>query len=193
MGGSFWLSFLTGRISRADINKLADLMGLPANISGSTLAGNFKGREITVVIRPRQSRSGLYNVLYQCTIAIPPEISLIAREHNPLLSFLRPHPPIAEQTGRNLIEARFHLETTPPVLEYILLNSLDFCYSLLLFPLPSLIIDNQQLTCQPVQAVHDLLEVPATMEKICQFVTIFEQVFTEVIVQSSNLSTASDK
>ena len=152
-----------------------------------TLAGSYQGRAVTIILRWVGTRRGHYQVSYQIGLAIPADIKLVAKEYDALLSFHNtpPHIPANQQTGQSMMEARFKLTTTPTALLALLRNSLDFCYSILLFPLPALAIKEQQLTCEQRSGGALLPDIAVTLEMLCRFAHEFEQVMASLPVQYS--------
>ena len=169
-----------------DAKALANQLGFALTQTDTiTLAGSYQGRAVTIILRWVGTRRGHYQVSYQIGLAIPADIKLVAKEYDALLSFHNtpPHIPANQQTGQSMMEARFKLATTPTALLAPLRNSLDFCYSLLLFPLPALTIKEQQLACEQITTLALLPEITFTLEKLCRFAHEFEQVMASLPTQ----------
>lgn len=165
---------------------LADQLGFSLTKTDKiTLSGRYQGRAVTIILQWINVRRGRYQVTYQVSLTIPADVNLVAKERNALLNFFRPQVPVIHQTGQSMVEARFKVTTTPTSLGTVLHNSLDFCYSLLLFPLPGLTIKEQQLACKQITALALLPAITLTLEKLCRFAHEFEQVMTSLPAQQN--------
>jgi hypothetical protein len=171
-----WIDILYGIIPYRKAQKVANTMGLTVIASGPIMTGTVYGHDVTITVQPLPSRHGLHKVNYECNVAVPPDIKLVITEPNFLLQLLRWHPRVEEQTGRNLVEARFKIKTSPPFLQEALLSSLDFCYGLLLLPSSRIMVSNQQLIYQPRNYITDLQVLPSNMEMTCRLASTFEQI-----------------
>lgn len=162
---------------RYDAKLLGEKMGFELAPTGASISGDYGGNFVLITLKPVGRRRRRYRVEFYITLKIPYNIELSAKERVALFNFLRPSVPIDKQTGYSMVTGRFVVKGKPEPFFSKLLSSLDFCYSLLLFPLPKLTLKEGQLHCtQWTTLLTYVADITFVLEKIHQFTSAFENI-----------------